>query len=160
MNKKERIGKIIEDVTLSEIREGDGAQLYVWGGGVDDCLWLTGRNRADNVRVGDKGRLVYRSTASEGLYWFERESSTVRARRLFSAFLNDDKLVSRKAPIEALAPELSDRAIKALKDAGVEIVADFQDMKLADVYAVKCTKPTRTEIVSRWKEIGRDIHDA
>jgi len=70
--KKQSEGKIITGVTLVAIRQGDGAQLYEWGSGSNDCLWLCGRNCASNVKVGDVGRLIYRSTASEGLWWFEK----------------------------------------------------------------------------------------
>ncbi len=66
-------GRVIENVTLVEIRPEDGAQLYQWGDGWDESLWLTGWNCASRVKVGDKGRLVYRATPQSGLYWFERE---------------------------------------------------------------------------------------
>ena len=71
----EKTGRIIENVTLVEVRPGDGAQLYKWGDSFDEELQLCAWNRADNVKVGDKGRLVYRSTASQGLYWFEKNET-------------------------------------------------------------------------------------
>ena len=67
--------KIIEGVTLVEKRKQDGAQLYRWGDGPNECMWLCGWNRPSNVSVGDKGRLVYRSTPNYGLYFFERLNS-------------------------------------------------------------------------------------
>jgi hypothetical protein len=65
--------RIIENVTLVEIRKEDGAQRYKWGEAYDECMWLTGWNCASRVKVGDKGRLVYRVTPQTGLYWFEKE---------------------------------------------------------------------------------------
>lgn len=67
-------GKIITGVTLVEIGP-NGEQLYAWGDAPDQSLYLCGYNCASNVKVGDTGRLVYRSTASEGLYWFEKDRS-------------------------------------------------------------------------------------
>lgn len=67
-------GKIITGVTLVEIGP-NGEQRYEWGSEPDQSLYLCGYNCASNVKVGDTGRLVYRSTASEGLYWFEKDRS-------------------------------------------------------------------------------------
>ncbi len=68
------MSRIIENVTLAEIRPGDFAQLYKWSERPEDSIWLTGYNRAANVNVGDRGRFVYKSTASQGLWWFEKET--------------------------------------------------------------------------------------
>ena len=70
---KTKTGRVIEGVTLVEIREGDGAQCYKWGDEWNESMWLCGWNCASNVKVGMKGRLVYRVTPQSGLYWFEAE---------------------------------------------------------------------------------------
>ena len=63
---------VIENVTLEKIRE-DGAQFYKWGETFDDCLWLTGWNRATNVHAGMKGKLEYRTGPGYGLHFFVPE---------------------------------------------------------------------------------------
>ena len=60
----------INNVTLTEIRSVDYAQKYTFPF-VDDLpgrykppcnvVWLMGWNRASNVKVGDKGKLVFKS---------------------------------------------------------------------------------------------------
>lgn len=81
-------GKIITGVTLVEIGP-NGEQLYAWGDAPDQSLYLCGYNCASNVKVGDTGRLVYRSTASEGLYWFEKDRSLLE--RVRDAAIEADK---------------------------------------------------------------------
>jgi len=65
--------KIIENVTLIKVRKEDGAQCYTWPNCGLNNVWLSGYNRASNVKVGDKGRLEYRATKSTGLFWFAKE---------------------------------------------------------------------------------------
>lgn len=67
--------KEIKNVTLIKIRKPDAAMLFRW----DDkhptlgtSLWLTGWNRPSNAKRGDTGKLVYRSGAGYGLWFFER----------------------------------------------------------------------------------------
>jgi hypothetical protein len=38
--------KVIENVYLAEIRQEDGAQLFTWGEGENECMWLNGVQRA------------------------------------------------------------------------------------------------------------------
>jgi hypothetical protein len=61
---------VIENAVLVEIDER-GSQCFEFGSGVTDRMWLVGLNRARKTKLGDRGRLVYRSTRSYGLYWFE-----------------------------------------------------------------------------------------
>lgn len=69
-------GRVIERVELAEIR-ADGAMRFTWAATADDplqgLLWLTGAERPAGVQVGARGRLVYESTGSHGLYYFEPE---------------------------------------------------------------------------------------
>ncbi len=65
--------KIIENVELIEIRKEDGAQHYKWGDGITDSLWLMGWTRASNVKVGDRGRLVYKTGPNYGAHFFEKK---------------------------------------------------------------------------------------
>jgi hypothetical protein len=65
--------KVINNVLLSEINPKNGTQKYVWGDDVTNVMYLSGFNRASNVKVGDRGKLVYKSTASSGLYWFSKD---------------------------------------------------------------------------------------
>lgn len=58
----------IKPATLIEIRAADGAQHYRTDDG--DTIWLTGWNCAERVKVGMRGTLEYRTTPSEGLWWF------------------------------------------------------------------------------------------
>ena len=82
-------GKIIAGVTLVEVGP-NGEQLYQWGDDpINNSLWLCGWNCASNVKVGDTGRLVYRSTASHGLYWFEKDRSL--AERIRDAAVETDE---------------------------------------------------------------------
>ena len=62
-----KTGKIIP-VELIEIREKDGAQCYKDNDG--DLHWISGLNRAIDVKVGDKGELRYESTKTYGLHFF------------------------------------------------------------------------------------------
>lgn len=65
--------RIIENVTLAEV-DGNG-QLYTWDKPhptIGKSIWLTGGNRAKNVKVGDKGRLEYIATPSFGLWFFKK----------------------------------------------------------------------------------------
>lgn len=70
--------KIIEQVTLSEIRAGDGAMLFTWTPNPDDPpgsqgrMWLSGLQRPTNVKVGAQGRLVPDSTPAQLWYRFEQ----------------------------------------------------------------------------------------
>ncbi len=59
-----------EDAALIEIREEDGAQCYRFGPGLNDIVWLSGRHRAQNVKLGDKGDLVYSADRTEGRWTF------------------------------------------------------------------------------------------
>jgi hypothetical protein len=58
-----------DNVVLENIST-DGAQRYRFGPGITDVITLTGWNRASGVNVGDKGSMEYRSTPSQGLWWF------------------------------------------------------------------------------------------
>lgn len=87
----------------------------------------------------------------------EKKGEIMRSTKgLLKAFLNDEKLVSRKAPIEALGPEMSEKAIGVLKKAAVVTVGDFQDMKFDQVCALKCGNRTLEEILSHWHDIQRE----
>ena len=58
---------------LKEKRHGDLAQRYE--GDQGGTMWLTSYTRADNVEVGDKGRMVYRTVPNvSSLYYFIKES--------------------------------------------------------------------------------------
>lgn len=63
-----------ENAVLVEIREKDYAQKYEYPteDGGTGCMWFTGWERAQGVKVGDKGKLVYRTGPSYGLYFFEK----------------------------------------------------------------------------------------
>lgn len=56
--------------TLTEIREGDGAQLYENPNAppVSRTVWLCGIDRAPGVKVGERYRLVYVSDRRGGRY--------------------------------------------------------------------------------------------
>lgn len=62
--------RVIDGARLVQIRPKDGAQLYVWGDASSDSMWICGRDRAANVRVGMTGRLIYRSTQKRGVCCF------------------------------------------------------------------------------------------
>ena len=77
---------MINNVELAEIRESDGAQRYTFPyvEGVSsqfkppcNSIWLTGFNRATDVKVGDKGVLKYESGSYRGtrygLWFFYKE---------------------------------------------------------------------------------------
>ena len=63
--------RLIGKCTLAEIRKADGAQKYLLDNG--EVEWITGWPRASNVSVGDRGKIVYRSTPSYGLHFFIKE---------------------------------------------------------------------------------------
>jgi hypothetical protein len=65
-----KTGLIIK-VVLVEIRAVDYAQCYTDADG--DFHWLTGWNKASNVKVGDRGVLIYESTNRYGLHFFHKE---------------------------------------------------------------------------------------
>lgn len=74
-----KTSKIIENVTLSEVNET--GQLYTWNEPhptIGKSIWITGSNRAKNVKVGDKGRLEYISTPSYGLWFFKKEEMMLK----------------------------------------------------------------------------------
>ncbi len=60
------------NAVLEEIRKEDGAQKYRTGPGEYDIVWITGWPRASNVRVGDKGQIVYKTSPTWGLNFFEK----------------------------------------------------------------------------------------
>lgn len=62
--------KIIKNVTLVEIDQRDGTQKYKYGEEFELVIFLSGVDRASNVRVGDSGQLVYTCTPSRGYYVF------------------------------------------------------------------------------------------
>ncbi len=63
--------KLLGRAVLVEIRKEDGAQRYeLENGGFE---WITGWPRASNVKVGDTGDLVYRTTTSYGLVFFVKD---------------------------------------------------------------------------------------
>jgi hypothetical protein len=66
----------LANAELIEVRPGVG-QLYKLDRPVVkfDTVWLSGITMASNVKVGDKGKLVYRSGASYGLYFFVKGQS-------------------------------------------------------------------------------------
>lgn len=72
---------------------------------------------------------------------------------LIRAIMNDEKVLSRKAPVEALGPEMSQAAIAELKKAGVETVGQFQDMELDKICALECDYDVVGEILEHWSEI-------
>jgi len=72
---------------------------------------------------------------------------------LIKAILNDEKVLSRAAPVEALAPEMSPEAIAELKKAGVKTVGEFQDMWIDRICAIECPDDILGEILEYWSEI-------
>jgi hypothetical protein len=46
--------KVIENVYLAAIRQEDGAQLFTWGEGENECMWLNGVQRAYGIQVGER----------------------------------------------------------------------------------------------------------
>lgn len=67
--------KFLARAELINIREEDGAQQYRLDIKLNgfNIVWLTGSTRPANVKIGDKGNLIYRSTKSYGLYFFEKD---------------------------------------------------------------------------------------
>ena len=63
--------KVIGKCTLVEVRKPDYAQKYEYEDGKVE--WITGWPRASNVKVGDKGTIVYRTGPSYGLMFFVRD---------------------------------------------------------------------------------------
>jgi hypothetical protein len=76
------------------------------------------------------------------------------------AFRNDEKLLSLDAPIEALAPELHQDGIVALKAIGINTVRDFHG-KTFDEFSIalgkldekQCDWDLFNEILDSWLEI-------
>jgi hypothetical protein len=68
----------IENVTLVEIDPHNGTQKYTWGDSITNVIYLSGINRASNINIGDKGRLVYQTSSNpgsySGLYFFVKEN--------------------------------------------------------------------------------------
>lgn len=69
---------VIRDVTLVKFEKG--VQTYTWDH--DECpehqrrwkeMQLSGLDRASNVKVGDRGRLVYKTGPTYGMYFFEKQ---------------------------------------------------------------------------------------
>ena len=67
--------KDVANAELIEIRPQDGAQKYKLDRPVNgfDVDWITGWPRASNVKVGDKGKIIYHSTNSYGLHFFVKD---------------------------------------------------------------------------------------
>lgn len=64
---------VIENAVLDFVTPTNGQQRVTYTlNGRTDSMWLVGINRAIGVVVGDKGRLVYRRTAGNGLWYFEK----------------------------------------------------------------------------------------
>ena len=63
--------KVVGRATLIEKRKEDGAQKYELEDGKVE--WITGFPWASNVKVGDTGVLVYRTTPSYGLVFFVKD---------------------------------------------------------------------------------------
>lgn len=68
---------IIDDVVLSSIDPKTGSQKYTWSDSIVNVIYLAGWHRAPNVKVGDKGKLVYQASPSSGRYFFVREEGHV-----------------------------------------------------------------------------------
>ena len=66
--------RIIKNVTLVEIDPRDGTQKYRYGEDVNGVVFLSGIDRASNVKIGDSGQLVYTHTPSRGYYVFVKEN--------------------------------------------------------------------------------------
>jgi len=64
---------IIENVTLVDVNPKTGSQKYTWGDSVVNVIYLSGWHQASNVKVGDRGKLVYHATPSSGRYYFVKE---------------------------------------------------------------------------------------
>lgn len=62
----------VANAELVEIRKVDGAQKYKLDRQINgfDIDWISGWARASNVKVGDKGKIIYCSSASWGLHFF------------------------------------------------------------------------------------------
>lgn len=56
---------------LEEIREGDFAQMYRVSS--KDVIWISGWPRAKGVKVGDIGKIVYRTGPNYGLHFFIKD---------------------------------------------------------------------------------------
>jgi len=76
-----------------------------------------------------------------------------RTQELLEAFLNDEKIVSLNAPIEALGPEMSENAIKILKKTGVITVGQFQSMPIEQIYVLNYRTRKHKEILRHWRDI-------
>ena len=63
-------GDIIENVQLVEINRKTNSQHYKWGIGLYDSMWLTGNDRASDVKVGMMGKLVKVAGEHYHLYKF------------------------------------------------------------------------------------------
>ena len=64
---------VIENAIVDFITPSNGQQRVMYTlNERTDYIWLVGINRAIGVVVGDKGRLVYKTTANSGLWYFEK----------------------------------------------------------------------------------------
>jgi hypothetical protein len=64
---------VIENAVVGFVTPTNGQQRIMYTlNGRTDWIWLVGINRAIGVVVGDKGRLVYRTTPNSALWYFER----------------------------------------------------------------------------------------
>ena len=64
---------VIENAVVDFVTPTNGQQRIMYTlNEKTDWMWLVGINRAIGVVVGDKGRLVYKTTANSGLWYFEK----------------------------------------------------------------------------------------
>jgi len=64
---------VIENAIVDFITPSSGQQRVMYTlNERTDYTWLVGINRAIGVVVGDKGRLVYKTTTNSGLWYFEK----------------------------------------------------------------------------------------
>lgn len=59
------------------VKEINGPQVHVVAEG--ERFFLQGITRPQDVHVGDKGKMVYRTSASSGLWFFEKEGTKLCA---------------------------------------------------------------------------------
>lgn len=69
--------KVIENAKLVELIGPTQDQVYRYGSNVTDTIILRGLNKAQHVKVGDTGKLVYQTTRNSGLYYFYKYKTNV-----------------------------------------------------------------------------------